>query len=139
MAQESDPPKDRSTILAEERTDLAVTRTRLAAERTLQAWVRTGLSMVSFGFTIYRFLQEIQKDRPPDLAHPHAARNFGLSLVIMGILSLLVGVYQHCALFRQLGLDPFKRPVSWAVVVAFFIFLLGVLCLLGMSAGVGPY
>ena len=36
---------------------LALERTRLAAERSLMAWVRTALSMISFGFTIYKFMQ----------------------------------------------------------------------------------
>jgi putative membrane protein len=35
---------------------LALDRTRMAAERTLMAWVRTALSMIGFGFTIYKFL-----------------------------------------------------------------------------------
>ncbi|PYY11310.1 MAG: hypothetical protein DMG61_19450, partial [Acidobacteria bacterium] len=41
-------------------TDLAFERTRMAAERTLIAWIRTALSMISFGFTIYKFLQAMQ-------------------------------------------------------------------------------
>jgi putative membrane protein len=36
---------------------LAVDRTWLAHERTLMAWVRTATSMISFGFTIYKFFQ----------------------------------------------------------------------------------
>ena len=38
-------------------TELAVDRTWLAHERTLMAWVRTATSMISFGFTIYKFFQ----------------------------------------------------------------------------------
>ena len=34
---------------------LALDRTRLAYERTLMAWVRTATSLISFGFTIYKF------------------------------------------------------------------------------------
>src|SRR4030095_4895232 len=34
---------------------LAVQRTFLAHERTLMAWVRTSASLISFGFTIYKF------------------------------------------------------------------------------------
>ena len=49
--------KDRGTFLAEERTDLAFHRTVIAAERTLMAWIRTALSMIGFGFTIYKFFQ----------------------------------------------------------------------------------
>ena len=35
---------------------LATERTRMAADRTLMGWIRTALSMIGFGFTIYKFL-----------------------------------------------------------------------------------
>ena len=35
---------------------LAIDRTRMAAERSLMAWVRTALSMITFGFTFYKFM-----------------------------------------------------------------------------------
>jgi putative membrane protein len=38
-------------------TRLAVDRTRLAYERTLMAWIRTAISLITFGFTIYKFFQ----------------------------------------------------------------------------------
>jgi putative membrane protein len=44
-------------------TELAVDRTWLAHERTLMAWVRTATSMISFGFTIYKFFQYEVDDR----------------------------------------------------------------------------
>ena len=40
---------------------LAIDRTRLAAERSLMAWIRTALSMIAFGFTIYKFLQALHE------------------------------------------------------------------------------
>ena len=44
------PPEDFNTLLAIERTNLA-------QERTIMAWVRTATSLISFGFTIYKFFQ----------------------------------------------------------------------------------
>jgi putative membrane protein len=146
MAQNNESPKDRGTVLAEERTvlaeertDLALQRTRLAAERTLDAWVRTALSMISFGFTIYKFLQQLQEDLPTPVTHPDAARNIGLALVAMGTLAVPVAIYQHIAFFKQLGLHPFRRPVSLAVIVAAFVGVLGLLVLIGLVADVGPF
>ena len=49
-----------SNDLAVERTDLAAERTMMAADRTLMAWIRTSLSLMSFGFTIYKLLQGFQ-------------------------------------------------------------------------------
>ncbi|WP_208102982.1 DUF202 domain-containing protein, partial [Escherichia coli] len=42
-------------------TELAADRTLMAADRSLMAWVRTALSMISFGFTIYKILQGFQQ------------------------------------------------------------------------------
>ncbi len=38
-------------------TELAYQRTFLAHERTLMAWVRTSSSLITFGFSIYKFFQ----------------------------------------------------------------------------------
>ena len=45
-------------------TKLAVDRTWLAHERTMLAWVRTAASLISFGFTIYKFFQ-LEVNRAP--------------------------------------------------------------------------
>jgi uncharacterized membrane protein YidH (DUF202 family) len=52
--------------MSDDATSLAVSRTMLAHDRTLMAWVRTATSMISFGFTIYKFFQflEDQKSLP---------------------------------------------------------------------------
>src|ERR1700679_1367281 len=55
-------PEDKGTILAEKRTDLAMQRTSMAAERSLMAWVRTSLSMIGFGFSIYKFFQYLPEE-----------------------------------------------------------------------------
>jgi putative membrane protein len=75
-------PKDRGTVLAEERTDLAFQRTIIAAERTLMAWIRTALSMIGFGFTIYKFFQyQAEEIAAGNIRRPQAPRNLGLSLI----------------------------------------------------------
>jgi putative membrane protein len=127
---------DRGDTKPDPRTDLARVRTRLAAERTLDAWVRTALSMISFGFTIAKFLEDFEKGR--NVLTPHAPRNFGLALVILGILSLAAAVYQHVALLKALGEHPFRRPVSLATIVAMLVVLLGVLALLSIATNLGP-
>ena len=79
---EEQAPKS-SNVLAQERTELAVYRTALAASRSLMAWVRTGLSMIGFGFTIYKFIQAFA-----DQFQPHTARNVGLFLISLGTVSV---------------------------------------------------
>ncbi len=46
-------------------TKLAYQRTRLAQDNAVLAWIRTATSLITFGFTVYKFFQiELQgKDR----------------------------------------------------------------------------
>ena len=48
---------DRTTALAEDRTELALLRTLQAADRTLMAWMRTALAMIAFGFGFFKVYQ----------------------------------------------------------------------------------
>ena len=73
--------KDRGTILAEERTNLAVERSVMAAERTLMAWIRTAISMIGFGFTIYKFFQYKAEDLAAGVVRrPNGAAKPGVEL-----------------------------------------------------------
>src|SRR5262245_4464729 len=85
---------DSSLELAERRTGMAFQRTRLAEERTLMAVMRTSISLISFGFTIYQFFAKLQ-DAGTFSGSGHPARNFGQSLVWLGILMLTVGIVYH--------------------------------------------
>lgn len=82
-------------------TDLAFERTMLAHERTLMAWVRTATSMVSFGFTIYKFFQEFNKNGAisKTLLSP---RVFGMIMIGFGIFSLLLAQVQHYRAMKKL-------------------------------------
>lgn len=80
--------------LAHQRTDLAVGRTLMAADRSLMAWVRTGLSMISFGFTIYKILQGIQ-EAGAVVPHGVSPRSAGLFLTGLGTLSIAAGTVEY--------------------------------------------
>ncbi len=84
-----------SNELAEERTDLAIKRTLMGADRTLMAWLRTALSMISFGFTIYKVLQGFQGGEANILAQQYDPRNVGLFLVGLGTLSMVMGTIEY--------------------------------------------
>ena len=76
-------------------TRLAVDRTRLAYERTLMAWIRTAVSMITFGFTIYKFFQFELRDRPVPSGPVLGPREFALTLIAIGLVSLLLSTVQH--------------------------------------------
>lgn len=76
-------------------TRLAVDRTRLAHERTLMAWVRTATSLISFGFTIYKFFQfEAGKGAipPSPLVSP---RQFAMIMIGTGLAALALSLFEH--------------------------------------------
>src|SRR5271167_3687475 len=96
--------EDRGTILAEKRTDLAIQRTSMAAERSLMAWVRTSLSMIGFGFSIYKFFQYLPEEiANGNIRRPQAPRNLGLTLIGLGTLALVAAAWQHRKFLNQLG------------------------------------
>ena len=132
--------KDRGTILAEERTDLAVERSVMAAERTLMAWIRTAISMIGFGFTIYKFFQYKAEDLAAGVVRrPNAPRNLGLSLIAVGTLALMAAAWQHRSFLKQMGPSRKKETVSVSFVVAMGVILIGIVTFYGVLLHSGPF
>ena len=69
---------------------LALERTRLAYERTLMAWVRTATSLISFGFTIYKFFQYLREGRAGTFDGAFGPRPFALMMIAIGLVALLL-------------------------------------------------
>ena len=133
------PVSPTTTDLAIQRTDMAFERTRIAAERTLMAWIRTALSLISFGFTIYKFLQEMNKVEKITL-QDNGPRNFGLALISLGTVALIVASIQHIGLMKELSKHATGAPrTSLALVVALAICVLGVLAFLSILISMGPF
>jgi putative membrane protein len=111
-------------------TQLAIDRTRLAFERTMMAWVRTATSLITFGFTVYKFFQ-FEKGNSEAVQHLIGPREFALMMISVGILSLLLATIQHRQSMKILRVHhPGVRiPLSLAAVVGGLIALLGVLAL----------
>ena len=83
-----------SDELAVERTGLAAERTLMAADRSLMAWIRTALSMISFGFTIYKLLQGFE-EAGTHLPHASSPRTMGMFLTGMGTLAMVLGTIEY--------------------------------------------
>jgi uncharacterized membrane protein YidH (DUF202 family) len=62
-------------------TKLAFDRTWVAYERTMLAWVRTATSLITFGFSVYKFFQIVRAEGDRS-NHLIGARQFGLLLVV---------------------------------------------------------
>jgi putative membrane protein len=105
-------------------SDLGVMRTMLAADRTLMSWIRTSLSMLSFGFTIYKFLDTVAQQGA--LPRPHSPQAVGLFLAALGTASMLLGTVSYWATVSDLQkVEKFRlgRPV---LLIAVIISLAGI-------------
>ena len=119
--------------------ELALDRTRMASERTLQAWVRTALSMIAFGFTLYKFLQVMQAQSTAPVLRPQAPRNVGLTLVGIGTFAVAAACLQHWQYVRKLRPDKPYKPWDLAFIVAILIGLLGILIFASIVRTAGPF
>jgi putative membrane protein len=118
---------------------LAIDRTRLASERTLMAWIRTALSMITFGFTIYKFLQFFREQSKVPLPRPHAPRNFALALIGIGTFVLIAAGIQHWKYVRKLGAVQPQKPWDLALTVACLLAILGLLMFGSIILRSGPF
>ncbi|HWB86303.1 MAG TPA: DUF202 domain-containing protein [Bryobacteraceae bacterium] len=108
-------------------TRLAVERTRLSYERTLMAWVRTATSLITFGFSIYKFFQlDKENARLHGVIGP---RTFAILMVLIGLACLLIATAEHTRDLRTLKEqypDIARSPTRW---LAALISILGVVAL----------
>ena len=139
-----------SVELSSRRTGMSFQRTRMSADRTLMSVIRTSLSLISFGFTIFQLIHGL-KGSNVIVVSEHAARNFGVSLVSLGILMLVVGIIYHVQF--MLGLRQEREemhaegliyaqsrfPVSFTLATAFVLLAIGVVAILSMVFGIGPF
>jgi putative membrane protein len=120
--------------LAAERTHLAASRNLMAADRSLMAWIRTALSMISFGFTIYKLLQSVEASGTARIPHFESPRIMGLFLTALGTMSMVMGTVEYWYRLKDLQhLEKFRvlRP---SFVMALIMSLTG-LILFGSISG----
>jgi putative membrane protein len=111
-------------------TKLAYDRTRLAYERTLMAWVRTGTSLITFGFTIYKFFEEFHRaGQVAQTGSRIGAREFGIIMISIGVFAVLLATFQHVTAMHKLRAQDPEVPYSLAAAVALLVSLLGIVAL----------
>lgn len=120
-------------VSADTSTILATDRTRLAHDRTLMAWVRTSTSLISFGFTIYKFFQYMQEQQPGVPREGKLGpRGYGTIMIGVGIVALILATWQHRRDMKALRVHHPEVPYSLATVLAGLMSLLGVVALLAV-------
>jgi putative membrane protein len=138
--------------LSSRRTGLSFQRTRMSADRTLMSVIRTSFALIGFGFTIFQFFRYLRESAGATQVIPvHAARNFGIALVSLGIGMLVLGIIYHLRFMRELRLERHEMieqrlvrgelsyPVSMTLIVAVLLLLLGLVAIFSMVTRTGPF
>jgi putative membrane protein len=127
MANQSAQPVPELSLSA--RFDLE--RTRIAYENLMMSWIRTATSLITFGFSIYKFFQiEGRSNSHADrLIGP---REFALALVVIGLTALALATMEYRQNIRIVKAQYPKSPRSLSGLVAALISLLGIGALLAM-------
>jgi putative membrane protein len=141
---------DLSTELSSNRTAMSFDRTALSNDRTMMSVVRTALSLIAFGFTIFQFFHHLSQQFLPAGLPPAAPRRFGLALIVLGVIILTFGIYNHVHATgerRRRRQDLFerglihhaeiKRPNS-ALIVASLLLAIGLAAVLRVGLSIGP-
>jgi len=106
--------------------EMALDRTQLAHERNMMAWIRTAVSLISFGFSIYKFFDFGSTKAGSEGAI--SPRVFGTVMIGTGLVALAAVVIQHWRDARVLRKAQ-VAPNSTATIVAGLVALLGVLAM----------
>lgn len=142
-------PEQISVELSSRRTGMSFQRTRMSADRTLMSVIRTSLSLISFGFTIFQVFQKLRE--AGTLEHVGAPRDFGITLVGLGIAMLVFGIIYHVQF--MLGLRHERRamtaaglihgesrfPASMVLLTAIILLLIGIAAIVAMVFQAGPF
>ena len=112
--------------------------------------IRTSLSLIGFGFTIFQVFKNL-KDSNVFTSGEHAARNFGTTLVALGIVMLAIGIIYHAQFMLALrktraemtaqglihGQSPY--PGSFTLITALILLAVGIVAIVSMVFRIGPF
>jgi putative membrane protein len=148
ITSQSDP--DRISVeLSSRRTGMSFQRTRMSADRTLMSVIRTSLSLISFGFTIFQVFEKLRDQAM--ITHAAAPRNFGITLVALGIVMLIGGIIYHLQFMYGLreerkamtaaGLihGESRFPPSLTLMTAVILLVIGIAAIVSMVFQIGPF
>ncbi len=112
---------------------LSYERTILSHERTLMSWVRTSTSLITFGFTLYKFFAlERGTPVPPTARRVLSAREFSTLMIAIGLFALLLAAVQNWQFRTHLRKQNIQVPLSLATLVALLIAGLGLLAMVAV-------
>jgi putative membrane protein len=118
-------------------TRLAFERTRGGYQRTMMAWIRTGTSLITFGFAVYKFFQlemagTVAKSKGLIDTSLVGPREFGMILIGIGLLSILLGAFEHRRDLGALRREYPDMPQSGSQLIAVLMAIFGALALVAV-------
>ena len=123
---------DHSADIKPDATKLALERTYLAYERTLMAWTRTSVSLISFGFTLFKFFEYLAERDPAKYTHQILGpRTIGVLMIGIGTFMLLLASILHKRKMIQLSKHYPEAKFSESLLLAVLISILGILMFIG--------
>ncbi|TCM20867.1 uncharacterized membrane protein YidH (DUF202 family) [Novosphingobium sp. PhB165] len=144
----TDLSEDR-TEMSTRRTGMSIQRTRMSADRTLMSEIRTSLSMIGFGFTIFQAFKRLAD--AGTISNSRAPGNFGGTLIVLGMLILVGGIWRHVQFANELrarrkemiadGLlhGDSAYPVSITLIVAIGLMIVGLLALVSVVFDISAF
>ncbi len=114
-------------------TRLAYNRTSLSYERTMQAWIRTAISLITFGFSVYKLVDIVDRN-PADRKYLVGTHAFGFILVAIGFVALAIATVEYRRSIAVLRQEYGESPRSTSVFFAGLVAVLGIFALIVMIA-----
>jgi putative membrane protein len=103
---------------------MSLIRTRLSFERTLMSWVRTAVTLITFGFTLYKAFSYLQQHGRPRALVFGTAHGFAVAMIGIGLTAMIVSLVQHwrhVAVLRELDAELPLVSVGLLVAISFVI------------------
>jgi len=116
--------------------NLALMNTLMAADRTLMSWTRTSLSMLSFGFAIFKILQSFQESAGKFVVHTDTPRDAGIFLTGIGTLAMVMGTVEYWQTLRVLDQQHILTRPRSPLVMAFIMSASGIVLFVSIVAKV---
>ena len=111
---------------------LTLLRARLAQERTLIAWVRTGATFMTFGFAIYKLLEErVRESQVHPILDIITPKLIGVTMFITGLVGLAAATARYIHNMSLLRKDGRKAYFNIVLFQSYMIMALLIMLLIG--------
>ena len=125
----SEPKKEKKGLGKKE---LTLLRAKLAQERTLIAWVRTGATFMTFGFAIYKLLEErVRESQVHPILDIITPKLIGVTMFITGLIGLTAATFRYIHNMSLLHKDNLKVYFNIVLFQAYMIIALLIMLLTG--------